>query len=50
MGFGSIGYFFALILGHNGHLSRIPLAIGTALGLIGLAFKIANRRKKEEAF
>jgi hypothetical protein len=50
MGFGSLGFFFALILGHNGHLATIPLAIGTGLWLIGLAFKIANRRKKEEAF
>ena len=49
MGFGSIGFFFALILGHGGHLSKIPLAIGSGLGLIGLAFKLAHRRTKVEA-
>jgi hypothetical protein len=49
IGFGSLGNWFALILGHNGKLSTIPLAIGTGLSLIGFGFKIANRRKKEGA-
>jgi hypothetical protein len=47
---GPIGYFFALILGHDGQLSKFPLAIGCGLGLIGLVFKFAHSRTKEEAF
>lgn len=47
--FGPLGTFFALMLGHNGHLARIPLAIGGGLGLIGLAFKFSHRYAKEEA-
>jgi hypothetical protein len=49
IGLGSFGFLFALMLGHNGHLSKIPLAIGGGLGLLGLAFKFAHRNTKEEA-
>ena len=49
MAFAPIGWFAALILGHDGHLSKIPLAIGCGLGLIGLMFNLAHRRMKEEA-
>lgn len=43
--FGPIGYFFALILGHNGQLSMIPLALGGGLGLLGLMFKFARKEQ-----
>jgi hypothetical protein len=49
MAFAPIGWFAALILGHDGHLSKIPLAIGCGLGFIGLVFKFAHSRMKEEA-
>jgi hypothetical protein len=45
LAFGPIGCFFALILGHNGHLANIPLAIGGGLGLIGLMFKLARKEQ-----
>jgi len=43
IGFGPLGYLFALMLEHDGHLSKIPL------GLIGLMFKLAHHRTQEEA-
>jgi hypothetical protein len=49
IGFGPLGYLFALMLEHDGHLSKIPLAIGGGLGLIGLMFKLAHHRTQEEA-
>jgi hypothetical protein len=49
MAFGPLGCLFALMLGHDGHLSKISLAIGGGLGLLGLVFKLAHRRTKEEA-
>ena len=49
MAFGPLGFLFALMLEHDGHISRIPLAIGGGLGLLGLVFKLAHRRTKEEA-
>ncbi|NYF80214.1 hypothetical protein HDF17_002534 [Granulicella arctica] len=48
MAFGPLGFLFALILGHDGHLSKTPLAIGAGLGLLGLVFKLAHRTTKED--
>jgi hypothetical protein len=48
MGFGPLGFFFALILGHNGQLARTPLTVGGVLGVIGLAFKIAHHKTNKE--
>ena len=49
MAFGPLGFLFAVMLSHDGHPSRIPLAIGGGLGLLGLVFKLAHRRTKGEA-
>lgn len=53
LAFGPLGFLFALMLGHNGHLSQIPLAIGGVVGSFGLVlklmFKVAHDRTKGEA-
>jgi hypothetical protein len=46
--FGPIGCFFAVMLGHNGHLSMIPLALGAGLGFLGLMLKFVRREMTEE--
>jgi hypothetical protein len=49
LAFGPLGYFFALILGRDGHLSRIPLLVGGTVGTLGRALKLAQHRMKKEA-
>jgi hypothetical protein len=48
--FGPIGFLFALILGHSGHLSMVPLALGAGLGSLGLLLKFICREMTEEEF
>jgi hypothetical protein len=45
--FAPLGWFFALILGHNGRLAMLPLAIGGGLGFLGLMLKFIRREMTE---
>lgn len=47
MAFGPMGFFFALMMGKNGHLAQLPLAIGAFGGLLGFALQIVSRKLQE---
>jgi hypothetical protein len=53
LAFGPLGFWVALILGHGGHLSSIPLTIGGVVGSLGvllkLILKLTHYRTKQEA-
>jgi hypothetical protein len=46
--FASVGWLFAIMLGHNGHLSMIPMTLGAGLGFLGLTLKFVRREMTEE--